>query len=169
MLTLYTDTQENRRAFVVSKTDKNVVWFVPKISPSSEINYKAIADFLLSHVTDKELVLWLPETGLGSDKVKMLVCNILCNIPYSDKSVHLVTDSNLLLDWIRAFIRLELIDYRQVTIYHNGYYYPDYRGMLKKWPSTLQEGVTDATSILLCKNIVEARQCFEDIRTKYSS
>ena len=169
MLTLYTDTQENRRAFVASKTDKDAVWFVPRISPSSEINYKAIADFLINHIKDKELVLWLPETGLGSDEIKMLVCNILCNIPYRDRSVHLATDSNLLLDWIRASIRLEFIDYRQVAIYHNGYHYLDYRGMLKIWPNTLQEGVTDATSIILCKDIVEARQCFEDIRTKYSS
>lgn len=169
MLTLYTDPQENRRAFLTSKTSKDAVWFVPKISPSSEINYKAIADFLLNHVKDKELVLWLPETGLGSDGLKLLVCNILCNIPYRDRSVHLATDSNLLLDWIRAFIRLEFIDYRQVVIYHNGYNYPDYRGMLKNWPYTLQEGVTDATSIILCKDRQEARQCFEDIRTKYSS
>lgn len=169
MLSLYTDPQENRRAFVASKTSKDAVWFVPKISPISEINYKAIADFLLNHVKDKELVLWLPETGLGSDKIKMLVCNLLHNIPYRDKSIHLVTDSNLLLDWIRASIRLESIDYRQVAIYHEGYHHPDYRGMLKNWPCTLQEGVTDATSIILCKDIVEARQCFKDIRIKYSS
>lgn len=169
MLTLYTEPQENRRAFLASKTGKDAMWFVPKISPSSKINYKAIADFLFNHVKDKELVLWLPETGLGSDELKLLVCNILCNIPYRDRSVHLATDSNLLLDWIRAFIRLEFIDYRQVVIYHDGYHYPDYRGMLKSWPSTLQEGVTDATSVILCKDIVEARQCFEDIRTKYNS
>ena len=169
MLALYTDTQENRRAFVASKTDKDAAWFVPKISPSSEINYKAIADFLLNHIKDRELVLWLPETGLGSDEIKKLVCNLLHNIPYRDKSMHLATDSNLLLDWIRASIRLEFIDYRQVAIYHDGYHRPDYRGMLANWPSTLQEGVTDATSIILCTDIVEARQCFEDIRTKYSS
>ena len=81
------------------------------------INYKAIADFLLNHVKDKELVLWLPETGLGSDELKLLVFNLLCNIPFRDRSVHLATDSNLLLDWIRASIRLEFIDYRQVAIY----------------------------------------------------
>ena len=169
MLNLYTDAQENRRAFVASKTSKDAMWFVPKISPSSKVNYKAIANFLFNHVKDKELVLWLPETGLGSDEIKMLVWNLLHNIPYRDKSIHLATDSNLLLDWIRASIRLEFIDYRQVAIYHDGYHRPDYRGMLANWPSTLQEGVTDATSIILCKDIVEARQCFEDIRTKYSS
>jgi|GEM_PF-5325578 hypothetical protein len=167
MIRVFTDSTVNRRKAIENELDDdNCVFYYPKVTDYWFDSYKNIKKFLQDHQENKVIALIFPETSLGRYGIPLLALNYFTDSYSKDKIIYVVTDSLHLFDWMRCSVFLELLNYDDVEIFHEGVLYLNEKARLSDWPDDMLPNDWPQ-EILLSPNINVAKKTLEFIKQRW--